>query len=832
MQIFRQTHPGSLRYALLPRLILLTLLCWLLLLVGPFTPRLIAQTQVMAQTTVPAPTVPFAYPDWRIVPLIEKLTVTDLKIRRSATEALVKIGAPAVPALMSALQSPDATLRWMAASVIGDMGSDAAAAVPALILALQDPDPQVRLYTTIALGNIGPAAAAAIPELSVSLQDADPMVRVYAPLALRKMGAAAKGVIPELIATLQDTNGRVRLNAAYALGEMGIEAVAALPSLETLLSDPLPYVRFGALKGLAGIAQGFQDQAEQLSTLKLNRVILDFTQVLKQVEDHPERFPVSDQVYLRRPLNALKAEQDSRFLGRLQEWVRKNRWVLGGIAYLIGLPSLWFAMLRFAPLRLLQLNNALRPYTDLSLPVIGLNLPLRFVLFLSWFHYHPRVLDAWVAESVPTVRQQFAQKQTVKDRACYVPLPVSLGEQTLPTLQLAQLRPIFERQRSCLVIWGEGGLGKTSLACQIAQLALAEQPEQRLCPHLMLPVLIEEDLREVEGKSALLEAIRGQLQMLMDAAEPLCEELLLRLLRQRRILVIIDRFSELSPATQAAVQPESPAFPINALILTSQVETALGRVNKTSLTPQRLQPSQIPLFLRDYLRVRGGGDLTQATSQASFKAACQDFAQWLGQRSTTVLLVKLYAEQYLNCPSPHPQTAIPDLVLSYLNELNQDLTANRLDNRTLHQAAKALAWACVQTGYTLQPIRRSEALAVLDLGAGVLSPAELLDYLEHRLKLVETIGVAQEQLQFGLDPLAMGLAALLLTEQLGSDEGKWRNQFFKRVDQLLETDPPETLQGFIWTVQACYRSQAASMLHPTSNAPSPMVEKKLLGLLG
>jgi HEAT repeat protein len=766
------------------------------------------------------------YPDLRITPLIEKLTVADPRIRRTAADALVKIGPPALPALITALQSADVTLRWTAASVLGDLGSDAAEAAPILALALQDPDSQVRLYAIIALGNIGPAAATAIPELTQALQDNDPIVRVYAPLALRKMGGAAKVAIPDLMTTLQDANGRVRLNAAYALGEMGTDAATAIPALETLLSDPLAYVRFGALKGLAGIAQGFQDQAGQLSTLKLGKVIAEFEAVLKQVEGHPERFPNSDQVYLRRPLNALKAEQDSRFLGRLQEWLRKNKWVFGSIVYVLGLPSLWFILLRLAPLRLLQLNNALRPYTDLSLPVIGLNLPLRFVLFLSWFHYHPRVLDAWVNQYAVPVRQQFAQKQTVQARSVYLPVPVQLAGQTLPSLQLDQLRPIFARQRSCLVIWGEGGLGKTSVACQLANLALAASPQQRLCPHIMLPVLIEEDLRPVEGKSALLEAIRGQLQVLMDVADPLCEELLLRLLRQRRILVIIDRFSELSPATQAAIQPESPDFPINALILTSQVETALGRANKTSLTPLRLQPDQLTPFLGDYLQARRPGE---PLTPSSLQAASQQLGQLVGTSSTTVLLVKLFAEAWITGNPTHSE-----LILNYLNELNRDLTRDPLENRTIHQASKVLAWACLQTNFTPQPIHRDLALTVIGqvepVAGEPLAPNLLLDYLEHRLKLVETIGAAQEQVQFCLEPLVIYLAAMALTEQLGHNEAKWRSGFFKHVDEVLKANTAEGivgLPGFLWAVQTCYLSQPET---PESSSIASAIGQRLTKL--
>ena len=56
-------------------------------------------------------------------------------------------------------------------------------------------------------------------------------------------------------------------------------------------------------------------------------------------------------------------------------------------------------------------------------------------------------------------------------------------------------QPIFDKKKVTLLIVGEGGAGKTSLACQMATWAMAEEPEQRLCKtHQMLPVLIEANL--------------------------------------------------------------------------------------------------------------------------------------------------------------------------------------------------------------------------------------------------------------------------------------------------------------------------------------------------
>jgi HEAT repeat protein len=63
------------------------------------------------------------------------------------------------------LKAPAPSTRNAAAYEIASMGAAAKAAVPALIEALDDPDAAVRFPVTVALGEIGPDAAAAVPRL-------------------------------------------------------------------------------------------------------------------------------------------------------------------------------------------------------------------------------------------------------------------------------------------------------------------------------------------------------------------------------------------------------------------------------------------------------------------------------------------------------------------------------------------------------------------------------------------------------------------------------------------------------------------------------------------
>ncbi|BAZ42857.1 HEAT repeat-containing PBS lyase [Calothrix sp. NIES-4101] len=754
--------------------------------------------------------------DTKITPIVEKLIDTNARVRLEAHDALVSIGSSAVPTLVENLKNPDCQIRWRAAWVLGDMGAEAATAVGALTESLQDEDVQVRMYAVLALGEIGIPAKSAVPALMAALQDKEQYVRIYAASALRRIGSEAKVAVPSLINALKDSNPRVRKNAALALGAMGTEASSAVQILIPLLDDSEYYVRYAVVKGLGGIIGGYQDVADNLPSPKLTKVIGNFEQVIQILESHKENFTELDTARIRRPLEALKAEKETRLFDVVVTWLLQHKLLLGVVGYVTLLPILWLILLQIKPLWLLKINNALKPYTDFSLPFLSINVPLRYVLFIGWFHFHPQVLDAWVNKYIESAREQFPKKDTVTSRSNYIPIPVILDGNTLPQLTPENLRPTFEKQRSCLVICGEGGIGKTSLACQIANWAIAEKQNQRLCEHLMLPVILEEEFRPVEGKLALIEAIRGQLQALIDEPEPICEQLLLKLLRKRRILVIVDRFSELNTTTREALQPDSPDFPVNALVITSRLEEKLGRVNKTIIKPLRIEANKLSSFMEAYLMQRGKRSLF--TDQEFFDA-CTKLSLMVGQRNITVLLAKLYAEKIIanaetlqinaQQQSNSITETVPNLMLGYLNELNRDVTGDKLNDRTVHQDAKIIAWECLRETYQPGTAKREELLAVLAT-FNPDNPDARLNYLENSLHLIQTIGSAKDKIKFCLDPLAEYLAGLYLVEMYENNEGKWRSHFFKKADDLLKNHHQDGIKGFLIAVADCYLSQISN----------------------
>jgi HEAT repeat protein len=128
--------------------------------------------------------------------LVQELDHPNLRVRISCTNALREIGPAAsnqlteagVPALISALESHDPTVRRNAAICLGTMGPQAEAAIPALIDALGKGS---ACESAWALGEIGPTGKTAVRALTKSLESDDLGLPKHAYQALAKITGRA-----------------------------------------------------------------------------------------------------------------------------------------------------------------------------------------------------------------------------------------------------------------------------------------------------------------------------------------------------------------------------------------------------------------------------------------------------------------------------------------------------------------------------------------------------------------------------------------------------------------------------------------------------------------
>lgn len=172
---------------------------------------------------------PSVGPEVISVRLSELLTDADPSMRRTAAEALGKIGhRSARSRLVLALNDSETRVRGAAALALGRLGD--AESGPALVRLLSDPSSAVREAAALALGEIEPSPASEA-QILARLRTPDAPDRIAASRALLGLGTITFS--DNLIAALRDVNPTVRQWMAAALGETG--DVRAVPYLLSLL---------------------------------------------------------------------------------------------------------------------------------------------------------------------------------------------------------------------------------------------------------------------------------------------------------------------------------------------------------------------------------------------------------------------------------------------------------------------------------------------------------------------------------------------------------------------------------------------------------------------
>ena len=164
--------------------------------------------------------------------LIAAMSGPDSRVRSEAARALGAIGpeaALAIPELVRLLTRGPLRVRSMRRGYVAltaQWSQDAlvqigAAAVPALLELLRDNDPEVRIAAIETLGKLETKATAAIPQLIADLNDTEPRIRTAAAQALGGIGEENAAVIAAMVARLNDADEAVSSAACDVLIRLG-----------------------------------------------------------------------------------------------------------------------------------------------------------------------------------------------------------------------------------------------------------------------------------------------------------------------------------------------------------------------------------------------------------------------------------------------------------------------------------------------------------------------------------------------------------------------------------------------------------------------------------
>ena len=784
--------------------------------------------------------------------LIQKLQDDNTSVRQSACFALGSIGADAetaVPALLEVLKDEDSSIINSAVYALGEIGIGSPDVITSLIETLTDDDSRVRQSAALSLGKIGPKAKNAVyPLIQVLKEDDDSNARGAAGWALGNIGIEDKAAVTAFLETLKkkDMDANAWSGIAQALGNIGHEYTDIIPLLTKGLQHENHTVRFYSTGSLKKISLSIFEYMKNFKASEIKILIGQF-ETAKSEFEKAEILPkgveavvqfmdggsyidgisidihdyiLSDIIKgtsdaLNGAIASLKAEYESRLFIQFQEWViehelHRKPWVWVVSVYLLIVVTClitWLMLLWNKPLWLYTLNRKLR-YPEFNPDWIGISFGFRQLLLLSFFNYHPRVLDAWVKDNFKKARDQFENLQTVQERSIHVSIPVTIDGQTIDQPSADKFRSIFSKERFCLLIWGEGGSGKTSLACRLAQWSMSEDSEKPLSGHLMFPVLIEHDLHETlrEQKHPLLQAIHSQVELITedDEIEP---EFMRHLLKKQRILVIFDRLSEMNADTRKLVRlGYDPELKINALIITSRLKESMHGALINTVEPLRIDKEHLLPFMVTYLK-------NEDFEDSDYFDACSRLSKVAGYRGITALMAKLYAEQLITVKKEVTSIedlpdSIPDLMLGYLNWINRNRTDKDPDHRTIHRISKIIAWASLEETFHPSDASLSVIQSALpeeqDLN-------EKLSYISEKLGLIRFVGHSLNRIRFTLDPLSEYLAGLRLLELYGSENEQWR-RFIAEADQ--KEGAPEAIDDFLTAVIDCCQSEGKAFSIP------------------
>lgn len=470
--------------------------------------------------------------------------------------------------------------------------------------------------------------------------------------------------------------------------------------------------------------------------------------------------------------------------------------------------SLGYYALSRRPWRLAQLSLALRQHIDrrTRLPVLGMLLrphsALRLLLGLGLVDRRAKVLDAWVLRHLPLARQRFETLPAVASRSLVVERPVAIDDgRPQSALRLDDARRLLAAgdeaeapRRRVLVIHGDGGSGKTTLACQLARWASGATAAERLDPRRpWLPVLVDRDWMDgatSDVETALLDQVRHELQRLVDGRGRVDRELARQLLEQGHVLLIVDHLSEMGDAARGLLKRVDHAdFPVARLVLTSRLREAVRDARRVHAPLIRGEASAAEFywtFVRAEHERLFGEPLTDARYRQA-EARQADLRAIIRERDVSLLLVKLFADYAVasldgDGRSGHDAPrSVPQVMQWHVRHAAHDAAQSEqavptwvLRDDTFADA-KIVAWECLRQHWTPGPANKPQLHAALARRAAAaaagtrLDERERLEWLQAKANLVRPLGFgATDKIVFVLDPLAEYMAAFHLVDDFRS----------------------------------------------------------------
>ncbi|MCD9015222.1 YCF48-related protein [Parachryseolinea silvisoli] len=481
----------------------------------------------------------------------------------------------------------------------------------------------------------------------------------------------------------------------------------------------------------------------------------------------------------------MRWDQIPRTFDEFMDFMKVNVAVLL-VLYTVGILAIFF----FAPIQIFHWSEFLAssrlPYSDQLAPWLVFSLAA-----------NKKVLAAFVDKYGQKAIQMFESATDVSSRPFWIPAPFEVNGRPYYTFNplstdanyipgLSELKSENLDNRIIISIEGQGGVGKSSLAFQIARWASEVNTKKRLLTNRSIPVFLNRVDRNVD------ELCRARVEFITDRKQ-VSEAFVHELLRQRFIIVVIDGLSEMSDYKKTYIDPEAGGRNSHLVVVTSRKALNLPSIYRV-----------VPVGLKlDFLDTLLDGFITQYVGAFHFanerevlrtriKNIILDMSSAGKETTVPLLLLRLAvkkAERLIDDQKSideHFPTSFSMLIDDYIEEIfrNEDDLTDLL--KDLRRAA------CTSIGF-----RTSIADSLPQLGTvafrplwvpeswylNKLSKTALLKFLTGGLMIVS--GSRDDRsLKFSYDPIAEYLAIKELF--IKYRDGELPNDDFQKIMKAME----------------------------------------------
>ena len=393
------------------------------------------------------------------------------------------------------------------------------------------------------------------------------------------------------------------------------------------------------------------------------------------------------------------------------------------------------------------------------------------VLFLI---SHERSLNAFVKTHLSNAVILFFKNKDVSSRQYWVPAPFQLDYVNHVTFGptnpaycpgLTEIQSHLNGSRVIVSIEGPGGVGKSSLAFQLAKWVYHEKPAAKLWEYPALPVFINNINDDLD------KMVINQLKYLTDSSV-ISESLGKALLKKKKVLVIVDGISEMQLLKPEFIDPQKGAFDVHAVVYTSRKPTGISEA--VTIIPLGLRLGYLDSLIDGFTNVYVGANRFEDQREilrSRIKVMIGAFSSLDPEKQIPLGMLRLIIERasLIMDRGGSLQVELPNSYYSLIEEYLSDLLrkVDAPDDRiVLMRAAAMVSMGLIEfiirdkkPTFESRPWEQFRPQWMLsDYYQLYIPPADLQLFLSGGV-LIESGWLGEKQLKFQNDPIAEYLVA-------------------------------------------------------------------------